>query len=243
MKKFLFLALALVSFNFCFSQFTDSTRHLISYGSTGIINKTNTSTSYVFSNALKFSIRRKHISLNSNNTWVYGWQQHHLTNNDLASALDFNVFKSTSHFYYWGLAAYDKSYSLKIRYRWQSGLGVAYSIIDRQNVFLNISDGLLYEASNLNIGDSVKNIYHTFRNSLRLRHRLVVKNNIIWEGTHFWQPSLSDGNDYIIKSTMALSVKLKSWLSVTATAVYNRVNRTQRESLLTTFGLTAEKYF
>jgi hypothetical protein len=243
MKLRIICTLGLFCAKFTSAQFTDSTRHLLSYASTGIYNKTNNSKSYLFSNNLKFSVRKKSISLNSATTWLYGWQLKQISNNDFSTSLDFNLYKTWPHFYYWGLAAYDKSYSLKINNRLQAGLGAAYSFIDREDAYVNLSNGLLYEGSNLNITDSVKTIYNTLRNSLRIRHRFHINKLTTFEGTYFWQPSLYDKNDYILKAGTTLSVKLRTWLSLTAAANYNKVNRTKRESLLITFGLSAEKYF
>ena len=188
-------------------------------------------------------VSKKSITLNNFNNWTYGWQQRKLTNNDLSSTLDFNLYKTLRHFYYWGLMAYDKSYSLKIINRWQGGLGVAYSFVDRETAFVNLSNGILYETGSLNVGDTAKTGYSTLRNSLRFRYRFVINGMITLDGMHLWQPSLNDGNDYILKSNTSLSVQLRQWLKLTAAFNYNKVNRTQRENLLMTFGLTAERYF
>src|SRR5215218_1246113 len=128
MKKLLLSFPGLLWASFSFAQFTDSTHYLVSYEATGVINKTNTGSSTVLSNALRLAVRQKRISLNSFNSWVYGWQQHDLSNNDFSSTLDFNLYKTLSRFYYWGLASFDKSYSLKINSRLQTGLGIAYNI-------------------------------------------------------------------------------------------------------------------
>src|SRR5215213_5406645 len=105
MKKLVLLAVGLNFATYGFSQFTDTTSHYINYAAAGVINKTNNSRSYVFSSLLKFAIHRKRISLNSAGSWVYGWQQNHLTNNDFSTSLDFNVYKLLPRFYYWGLGA------------------------------------------------------------------------------------------------------------------------------------------
>lgn len=216
---------------------------MVGFTSTGVINKTNTGSSTIFSNGFRVGVRRKSISLNSSNSWVYGWQQHDLLNNDFSSTLDFNLYRSQSRFYYWGLANFDKSYSLKIKNRLQAGLGVAYNIVNTEKAFLNISDGILYEAGNFTLTDSTSDKYNTYRNSLRARYRFVISNVVVLDATHFWQPSLQELDDYVVKTTMALSVKLRKWLSITTAANYNRINRTQRENLLVTFGIAAEKYF
>ncbi len=225
------------------AQFSDSIHHYISYATTGVLNKTNDASSYVITNSLKFNINKKSVRLNSTNNWIYGEQQRRLINNDFTSTLDFNLYKTFPHFYYWGLANYDKSYSLKIINRFQSGLGVAYNLVDKPKAWLNISNGILYETSNLQVNDSTTKVFKTFRNSFRLRYRLVINEVVIFDGLHFFQNSLSSKNDYIIKSSGNLTFKIKKWLGLTTSATYNRNQRTDRENLLITFGLTADQYF
>ena len=226
-----------------YPQFNDSVFHYINYASTGVINNTNNSKSYVLNNALKFNISKKSLRLNSTSSWIYGEQQKQLTNNDFNSTLDFNLFKTRSRFYYWGLAGYTKSYSLKINNRLQTGTGLAYNFIDTTTAFLNISDGILYENSNLKLNDSTNSYNSLFRNSFRLRYHFVIKGIIIFDGTDFLQNALGYGNDYIMNFNNSVSVKLRKWLSLTAATSYNRNQKTDSENLLITFGLSAEKYF
>jgi len=115
--------------------------------------------------------------------------------------------------------------------------------VDKENAWLNLSDGILYETSNLRINDSSTQIVKTLRNSFRLRYRFVINEVIVFDGLHFFQNSLSDKNDYIIKSSGNLTFKIRKWLGLTTSATYNRNQRTDRENLLITFGLTADKYF
>ncbi len=233
----------IISINAVNAQFNDSTFYHVRYSTTGIINKTNDVSSYVLTNAFKFNVSRDEVQLNANASWIYGLQQSRLTNNDFSSALDFNLYKTLPHFYYWGLATYDKSFSLKIVERYQAGVGAAYNVFDRPDFALNLSNGLLYENSNLKINDTTNNRYRVFRNSFRLRYRLVVKELIVLNGTNLLQNALNAENDYIVSSVNSLSFKVRQWLSLTASATYNRIQRTNRENLLFTFGLTAEKYF
>ena len=225
------------------AQFTDSTTKHISFGATGVINKTNDGSSYVLNNIFRFNIRRKDVSLNTGAGWIYGEQNSKRTNNDFNSSLDFNLFKTWPHFYYWGLATYEKSQSLRINDRAQVGLGIAYNILERKEIFLNISEGVLFEKSDVFLNDTTRERNTILRNSFRLRYRWAIKNRIVLEGTHFVQNSLADINDYILKSNNSLSFKLNKWLNFTTALTYNKVNKTNRENLLITFGLTAEKYF
>jgi hypothetical protein len=225
------------------AQFNDSVFHYIGFNAAGIRNKTTDASSYVLTNALKFNINKEKIALNAGAAWVYGRQNSKLINNDFSASADFNLRPHSHRFYYWGLANYDKNYSLKINNRLQAGLGAAYNFGSRPDASLNISEGVLYEATSLDLAGGTKDVYHTFRNSFRLRYRFVIYKIIILEGTNFLQNSLSYRQDYIIKATNGLSVKLNKWLNLTFSSAYNNLKRTGRQNLLLTFGLTAEKYF
>lgn len=242
MRK-LVIFLLIVGLNKCFAQFSDSIHHKIAYAGTGVLNKTQTGTSYVITNALNFNIKKKDLSVNNSNSYTFGQQEQTLTNNDFSSTLDFNLTKTFPHFYYWGLAAFDKSFSLKINNRGQVGLGGAYNFVDEKDAFLNLSEGVLYESSNLKLTDSINDVYQTFRNSLRLRYHWVLKQIFVLDGTDFVQNSLSYGNDYILKFVNSFTLKLNKWLGFTTALNYNKIQRTKSETLLITFGLTAEKYF
>ena len=243
MNRFVILLL-IICVQSSFAQFNDSTSYYTNYSSTGIINRTNEGSSFALNNSLRFSVSKKNVSLNSSNSWIYGKQFNVLTNNDFSSALDFNVYATLPNFYYWGLATYDKSYSLKINNRFQTGAGVGYMIVNNTKIMVNISDGILYETGDLTVADLLgRTEYETFRNSFRLKFRLSFKDKVILDGTDFWQPSLSNKEDYILKSTTHLSIKLQKWLSFTSALTYNKFNLNQRENLQLTFGLTFEKYF
>jgi hypothetical protein len=227
----------------CWSQFNDSTNYYINYTSTGIINKTNEGNSYVLNNSLKFNIYKKSISLNTTNGWIYGNQRGILTNNDFVSIADLNLFKNERHIYYWALGNYEKSYSLKTNYRVQIGGGVGYYVIDRNDFVVQLSDGVLYEKSDLYDTEAGNNDYETVRNSFRLKLRFLINELITIDNTDFVQHSLEDKKDYILKSNTTVSLKLRKWLSFTVALTYNKLSITNRENLNCNFGLTAERYF
>jgi hypothetical protein len=166
-------------------------------------------------------------------------------NNDFTAAVDFNLYnRKAKRLYYWGLGLYETSVSLKINNRFQAGLGAGYNIIDRPNAIVIVSDGILYEKSDLYQDvEGASTDYETYRNSFRLKYRWVIKNRVTLDGTGFLQHSLSDRHDYIIKSNASASIKLIKWLSFTTALTYNKISETERENLLLTFGLTVEKYF
>ncbi len=244
MKKQCLIVLLAIASNSVMAQFSDSVTYYTGLTSTGTYNKTNDGGElYNVNNALKLSVKKKSVSLNSTNKWIYGKQNSVLTNNDFSSALDFNLYKTIPHFYYWGLANYNSSFSLKQNSQVQGGFGIAYNFIDDKNANFNISDGLIYEYSDITLADSVRDVYSTMRNSLRISFKLNLKNRFYINGVGFLQTSLNYGNDYIIKSDVGMGYKIRRWLSLTTAFSYNKVSKTQRENIFFTYGLSIEKYF
>lgn len=245
LRIYLTWALTIFLFHTCVAQFNDSTNYFINLSSTGIINKTNDRSSWILNNSFRFAIYKKHISLNSSVGFIYGEQQHVLTNRDFTAAFDFNRYvKRNEDLYFWGLAVYDKNFSLKIENRLQSGLGVGYSILNKPNSIITLSNGVLYERSNLIQSSEVPAVdYETYRNSFRLKFRFVLKERFTGEGSDFLQHALDNRKDYIIRSQTNLSFKLIRSLSFTTALNYNKMSATGRENLLVNFGLTVERYF
>ncbi len=217
---------------------TDSTLYMINHSSTGMINYTNNSRSYLLNNALKFNIVRKRISVNSSSGWIYGMQQTGLTNNDFTSAVDVSLFKTVQKFYYWGLAIYDKNFSLKINDRLQSGAGIAYNVLTNPKFNMVLSNGILYEYSSL-----YDTTYSTARNSFRLKYHLMIGKIVSLNGINFLQQSYVSGKDYILKLNNNISFKMKNWVSFTVSTTYNKLNISNTENFICTIGLTFQKTY
>lgn len=226
-----------------FSQFNDSTHYLLSYSATGTFNRATEGKSYVLNNALCFDINKKNMSLNSSNNWVYGENNGQLNLNDFSSALNFDINRALRTWYWWGLATYTTSYSLKINNQFQVGGGIGHNTIRTPNAELVISDGLLFESSNLYQTPETAGSHVTVRNSLRVKYRWVIANVVVIDGMHFWQPSLTSLSNYIVRSANNLSITLNKWLSLTTSVTYNRYNQTNRDNLLINFGATFQRYF
>jgi len=227
----------------CFAQYTDSTTRYISYASTGSINKADNSTAYLLNNAVKLGIKKKSVNFNFNNTWAYGKQNSNITNNDFSSSLDFNLYKGIPHSFFWGLANYNTSYSLKITNQLLAGGGIAYSVLDRPKAYLNFSDGILYDYSDLKLEDGSQDKYSSSRNSFRLMYKFLIGSFIELSGSNFLQNSLSDQHDFIIRTNNKASFKMSKWLSLTTQLDFNKMNRTKKENLLLSYGLSFERYF
>ena len=243
MVKWKLLLLAMLFCKLAAAQFNDTTHYQVNFSPSGSINRTNDGTAYLLNNAFKFAVKQKDVSLSFSNGWIYGKQNNVLTNNVFSSTLQFNLYKTFPHFFYWGLTNYNTSYSLKINNQLLSGAGIAYSLLDTKNSWFNISDGLLYDQSDLILPSGIRDVYHTYRNSLRVSFRFNFKDVVILDGSNFLQNSLDRRYDYIIRTTTNLSFKLRKWLSLTSSLSYNKLNRTKSDNLLFTYGITMEKYF
>ncbi|WP_276481135.1 DUF481 domain-containing protein [Paraflavitalea pollutisoli] len=243
MKRLLLVALGWMIAWQAAAQFNDSTHYHIKYSTTGIINKTNDARSFVLNNVLGFQVSKERFTLNSTNAWIYGRQGNNLTNNDFTSALNVDYLKNKQKLYYWGLLTFTSSYSLKIDHQFQAGAGLGYNFINTPKAELVVSDGLLYETSKLKLPAGTDFDHQTVRNSLRIKYKWLLTDIIQLDGLHFWQPSLERIDDYILRSTNSLSIKLRKWLSLTTALTYNKLSLTQRENLLVNFGITAEKFF
>ncbi|QJD94994.1 DUF481 domain-containing protein [Mucilaginibacter robiniae] len=234
---FLFFAKAALA------QFNDTTHYHLLLNPSGTINRARDANSYLLNNVFKFDVKRKDVALNYSTNWVYGKANSALSNNDFSTVLDVNLYKAIPHAYYWGLANYNTSYSLKIYNQLLAGGGIAYSILDKPNGYLNISDGILYDLSDIQQNDTTRSTYHTYRNSLRLQFHFLINNIITLDSGNFLQNSLKKGNDYIIRSNFSVGLKLRKWLSINGALNYNKETRTQSETLLVTYGLQLERYF
>jgi hypothetical protein len=242
-KSFLLSIAFLLTSTHTSAQFTDSTSYLVQFTSTGSINKTNESKAYLLNNVVRLGIRQKTISLNFNNNWIYGKQNQQLTNNDFSSTLDFNLYRTFPHFFYWGLANYNTSRSLKINNQLLAGVGIAYSLYDREEAYLNLSNGILFDSSDIDLENGIQDKYETMRNSFRLSFRFEVFKNIVLSNTSFIQNSFSNKHDYNIKTDAMLTYKLNKWLGFNTAYKFNRISRTNRENSLLSYGLTFERYF
>lgn len=154
-----------------------------------------------------------------------------------------DYLKNVQRFYYWGLVNYDNSYSLKINYRFQSGAGVGYTFVKEKNLDLELSDGFLFETSDLTDPVVGKDVYQTVRNSLRFKYHWSYNKTFSLEGTNFYQPSLGSFSDYIFRLDNKLTIQLNKWLALNSSMTYNRISRTNRENLLLTYGIAIDNYF
>lgn len=226
------------------AQYADTMTYHVKAQFAGVLNKTNTTQSFIANNGIQYSMTRVHTSFNWNGNWIYGKQNSKLTNNDFSSIMDYNLYNKHKRLYVWWFAAYDKNYSLKIINRLQGGFGLGYVFVDNAVLNLNVSEGIIYENSNLDqTADPKVMDIETFRNSLRVKYTLNLNKIVVLHGSNYWQQSVEKRDDYILKSMNSLNVKIKQWLSISVIMNYNKINITQRENFILTYGLTFDKLF
>jgi hypothetical protein len=228
-----------------FAQFSDTVNYYANFSGTGNLNRTNTTGStYLLNNSLTFQVNKKKFSINSMASHIYGKNPTSKTNDDFLGILNLDILKGVQKFYYWALTSYEKSFSLKLNNRLQAGAGIGYTFVNTDKANLEVSDGVLFETTDLSIPDQKgQTSYQTVRNSLRVKYRFIIKEIFRFDGIDFYQPSFSDGNDYILKLNANFSIKLYKWLNFTTSFNFNRQNITRTENLFMSYGLSMEKYF
>lgn len=244
MKQLCVCTCLLIIWRNAFAQPSDTLVRQVQFSATGSINQANGSTAYLLNNDIRFSAVKKHYTIHAGANWIYGETGNNLTNNDFASSADFNLYTRRHKFYYWGLANYTGSYSLKINSQLQAGAGVAYNIIDTTTAWLNLSDGFVYETSSLAVGAGGSEAsYQAVRNSFRLAYRFVAAKIFFVDGSNFFQPSLAHSNDYILRLANNAGVKINPWLNLGVSFVFNKFTRTNTQNLLVTYGVTVMRKF
>lgn len=225
------------------AQFSDSVANYIRFSAAGNLNRSNSATAYLLTNEARYSRKKQNTTLNTIASWLYGEQSSNLTNNDFLATADFNLYRDSSKLYYWALANYTTSFSLKINKQLQTGLGAAYNFVNTPNAWLNLSNGILYETNRLTTNEPAGKRYRTVRNSLRVSYKFVFNKTVTLNGANFFQQALGNAGDYIIRTTNSIGIKLNKWVSFAGTLNYNQLRRTGRENLLLTYGLVTEKFF
>lgn len=225
------------------AQFNDSTHYMTSFSATGNFNQTNDGMTMIYNNRLRFGTKFDRFHFNSAASWLYGKNPQKVSNNDWNANMDFNYFSKHPPFYYWGLFNFTSSLSLRVNHQFQSGLGLAYRFFHDKPFNFSISNGVLYELSNVNTSETEILEYSTFRNSLRIRVNYDYKNLFKANLVFFHQPSLNYRNDYIISSNAGIQFKIWKWINLNTNLTYNKVSRTNKENIILTYGIVAEGFY
>jgi hypothetical protein len=216
---------------------TDTIIWSVHASSTGSFSKTNDLRSFQLNNILRLGVTLGKFSIQNSDGWIYGEQANVKINNDYSSVLEGDWMKNVTKLYVWGLGTFDKSYSLKINYRYQVGAGPGFTAVRNDKITIIVSDGIMFERGDLIDPELGQITYSAWRNSFRVKYRWHITNVVTFDGTGFIQPSLSERHDNILRYSTTLSVKLRKWLSLTSSLTYNKLTRTERENLVFTYGI------
>lgn len=222
----------------------DSLRHEIHANFSGTINQTSEGSVYQLTHTLNYGYKQERMTFNARAGMIFGQSLGNLTNRDFNVGSDINVFwDDAKKWYAWGLGNGINSYSLKINHQFQVGGGLAWNAIDEKHISLNISDGLVYEQSEIISGEGELINYSTLRNSMRINFRYTWKEAITFRTTNYWQPSLTVANDNIITSNTELQIKLWKWVHINSKLQYNMISRTEKENIIFSYGLSLQHRF
>jgi hypothetical protein len=233
----------LVCFLAADAQLSDSTGNYLAYAFTGNYNQANKVAGFLSSHSVAFGHRSDAWACHLNLKHLYGRQRQELTNNDLTVHFDVNRYAFVPRFYFWGLASYGAVYSLKVHTQFQTGAGAAYDLISTGGIEVNVSDGLLYDYSDVDLSESTRLVRQTPRNSLRLRLRLKAGVHGSLQSAYMLQNSLEHGNDLIHKAETTIMVRIRGQLSARFHVQYCGMSSTDRETLLAVFGLHFSRSF
>src|SRR5690606_13346801 len=103
---------------------------------------------------------------------------------------------------------------------------------------LRISDGIIYEQSNVINSEANQELYNVFRNSLRMQLVARAWNKVELRGTFFWQPNLQNITDRNILTDVSLGLKISNNIKFDTRFGYNFISRTAKENLTFTYGIS-----
>ena len=236
MKNKILLIIAIIAHINCDANQDSTNIDTVKFHSTntfgGYWNNTNASTTTLYNIGTNCTIGNKKHAIYAISTYVYGTQNKKTSNNDLSVTLN-TILGKDQKIFKWASLQYDHSYSLKIEYRLQSGLGLGYYIIKNKNVNISISDGILYD---MNLYNDIGS-HNVYRNSARAK--ISIKGKVLsFESVTFYQPAITDSRDYVFKTTNTTTVKLKKWLELHMNVTDNIIWITDKQNFLCTFGVT-----
>ncbi len=208
----------------------DTTEFSYKIGISGYYNRTSTSDALIsnYNGNLTRVSNKTDCSLST--TYLWGVSNNILSNDDFFGNL-FLDFRKKKKTFIWTMSQFDRSFSLNIRYRVQTGGGLGFYLLRDENNTISITNGFLYDASNIN---------DVVRNSCRLKISKKHK-HYKFETVGFYQPALSDEEDYIIKINTSLDIKIKHHTYLQFVFQNNQSTKTNKSNLLYTIGINYQK--
>lgn len=250
MNKVKFTIYIWISICICFVQgmyAQDTVKHIphqLQLNLGGSINKTGDGVSYLLQHGLGYQYRHQYDVLNARFKHVFGQSLNTLTNRDYTFGMDYNRFWTPGKIWYtWVLGNYTSSYSLNVLSQWQLGIGLAWNAVDRDDLWLNISDGIIYETGRIVNTELLEENRQTLRNSLRINFGWVWKEKLEFKTVNYWQPSLHQISDYLVNSQTDLKYRFYKGFQLALSLSYNKASMTDKENLVFTYGISWSEKF
>lgn len=230
----------------------DIKHHKVNIAATGSLNKTTNDVINVYNTNIRYGYTIDNAEFNASAKWIYGSKTAGLSNNDVIVTVDGNRYhKRIKKFNAWVLGSFTSSYSLNIFSQFQAGAGLAYKITFLENekeateksrkytdaLSLRMSNGIIYEQSNVINAESKQELYNVFRNSLRVQLQAQAWDKVELSGTFYWQPALNNLRDRNIIADITLGFKIANNIRFDTRFGYNYISRTAKENLTLTYGI------
>ena len=195
-------------------------------------NANNTNTVLYNVGTVNTLSNKSHKLLYLSMNYVYGIQKEKTSNNDFSCLLNNTLNKNRTIFEF-AVIQFDKSYSLNILYRIQSGAGLGINIIKSKKIDIEFSSGLIYDYNMYNVIGS----HNTTRisNRFKLNYKSKIFN---FESTTYYQPSIENNVDYVFKTINTMSIKINKWLDIHTNLTSNIVSLTNKNNIIQTVGFT-----
>lgn len=168
-------------------------------------------------------------------------------------SLNFLYFNPEKKFYPLVLGFFSTNFRREIEYRYLSGAGVTYQILEKKSNWLKVALSSEYEntrfkTTNFNIEqyDGIKNI-STFRGTIWLngKHE-IFKKKLIFKHEFFYQPSLEETDNYRWQADLALEIPVWKFLNFKINYLHTYesivVQGQEEQDQFLTFGLTIKSY-
>ena len=184
------------------------------FAADGIFTAGNVNRSlFQFSTNFDCNLHKK-IKISTSPSFIYGTQNSVLTEREYFADLRASFF--TKHqLYYLAFGTFEKSNLRQINYRWIVAAGLGFKIIENKNVYIGITNVLLYENTDF-ISDALRD-RNLWRNSTRISGEYHFdKDKMLLKHTIFLQPSITEDN-FRWNGSISLAYKISKSISLRTT--------------------------
>lgn len=207
---------------------------------------------FLVMNRLEVAYANPSWGISTRNDYQYGTSKHTKTENDFVSC-NFLYATPLKKIYPYLMGIVETNYRRKIKFRYQLGPGVSYTIASKENNLIRLSITGTYEYTRFggtkfeNVSDTSNNIINVWRITGRLFGRQrVFENKLKLSYEFWWQQSVSDWRNYRFYNEDILEVPLNKKFSFRTGFRYSyenvRLKGLKPYDLFWTFGLSVSNF-